>query len=61
MTPPLHQFTTKITAENVCFDRVYRSSSEKKTTFAIIHGGFWKKKYGVDTAGIGSLVPFLTR
>lgn len=41
--------------------RYHKSLSEKRTIFAIIHGGYWKKKYGVDTSGIDSLVPFLLR
>lgn len=43
------------------FVRYYESSGAKNYVIAVIHGGYWKKKYGVDTSGIDSLVPYLLR
>ena len=43
------------------FVRYYKSNGTKNYVFAIIHGGYWKKKYGIDTSGIDSLVPHLLR
>ena len=43
------------------FVRYYKSSGAKNYIIAIIHGGYWKKKYGVDASGIDSLIPYLLR
>lgn len=43
------------------FVRYYKSNGAKNSVFAIIHGGYWKKKYGIDTSGVDSLVPHLLR
>jgi acetyl esterase/lipase len=50
------------------FVRLYRApaahsgddgSSATDVAFAILHGGYFKAKYGVDNSGVASLVPFL--
>lgn len=35
--------------------------NESLTTFVIVHGGFWKKQYGVHNAATESLAPALTQ